>query len=370
MVWGDLANVAAKHGAVAIKNWLNTRKYSKAARFRAPTRSAAMRKGPMRPFAKRRGKRTIRRKKGAKKTSARKRGTFQKRVLNALAVDQYITYYFTATYQGSAATTSGPVPLWFTMGSQNKTLVYTGTWGGTLTVDNMLRIAETIDVGGAVGGLNMQFELRKLMVLYTYMNMSNSQANMEFYYCIARKDIPGSTPYSDIIQTLFDGWAETGVNATSLSAIQYQLTPFMSKLFCQTYKIYKRQSWKLLPGEQKTIMLSSKKPRIIRPAQYIAPTDQLTNWLTAPQGFVQLKGNRFIICRLSGQLAETAATGGSTTFTNPKIVTTTKYRYDFKYSSPINTNTTINPALGFSAATGTDTVILEETGVSATESNL
>lgn len=100
---------------------------------------------------------------------------------------------------------------------------------------------------------------------YTMKNNTNSDVELDLYWCLARRDIASQTTpinsfqngvqYADITQVLLDGAKEQGLTLTNITW-PLSLTPFQITRFCEFFKILKSQRILLGGGRNVTVKMN------------------------------------------------------------------------------------------------------------------
>lgn len=232
---------------------------------------------------------------------------------------------------------------------------------GTLTVFTISKLAALV-TSSAAGNLSIKYYLHEASLNHTVTNAENSVGYLEAYYCVARRDIPESSP--DTLTLLDDGFAEAGIASANWNNVD--VTPYQSPAFCSNYKILKVQRVKMEAGESKTFSVNWVGRKPINFGRYILPTDQTTTALTVPRLYSELKGNKFILFRLKGQVSNDI-TNKTTQIqsTAMKIDVLNRYRFKFQLmADPSSTFYTEN-ATGFTAPGTSAQIENTKTGVAA-----
>lgn len=334
-------------------------------RRKAPTRrrltarrpKLAMRAPKRRAFTKRRP--TIRRSVfKRKKVARRSRGTklTRKTVMNALEVPQYYDMQTTTRAEASAAgTTFGQGLVYAIMTGFTSASIATDFIGQTLSVAHLAILAFASDPSTGIN--NFRYLLKSVRMATAIVNMNQGTANIVCYYCMARRDLPNTLAYQNMITTLQDGFIQNG-DANAI--LKEECTPFQSALFCSNYKIYKVKKLVLLPGQRAAITITHKKPRMISMQHYASAIDQSKTWQDETYDTSFAKGSKFVMYKITGQLAEnTAATGQ--TFTAPRVLFRTDYRYEWK-ADPIQFTVIRTLNAGVTAPGATPIIVQPLTG--------
>lgn len=187
------------------------------------------------------------------------------------------------------------------------------------------------------------------MDTYELRNQSNETVSLTAYYCIARKDsifAPGegdtSTPphtISNVYNYLGAGLAENGYYANYPSGLNGGLTddvftPYMSRLFCRTFKIIKQKRVKIAPGK---VLVKKIKAgwHSFTPGDYYQNSGSAqVLWTLRTRMYDHIKGERFILWKLRGSISGVASQVTATKYiaqTTPTVIMKTTRRYEVKH---------------------------------------
>lgn len=278
-------------------------------------------------FSRRKGIRPIY--KRTRRNGARRRPKVTARaVTNCLIPWKTIKYTYGQGHTTVGYTTSGGGCKWFT------TELYTGTVSNRSErvtvllgdVQHTLDIADHIypsipkipneDKPGFVQEYTSKY-LLKGKVIYTLRNQANETEHFEAYTCITRKDknyartVGGDiTAAANNVYDIFaQGLAIRGNNALAPTADNTSLIwdttdIFNSPTFCKFFKIVKRKTFSIKPGEQKAFGLSMK-TQTINPSDLtiLKYEETATPWVNKTREYNYRKGGRFILFKIKARVA-------------------------------------------------------------------
>lgn len=192
-------------------------------------------------------------------------------------------------------------------------------------------------------------------VEYLIRNQANEKVYITAYDCYVRRntqlaqDDTLNDSTLNVYRYLSQGFGNNGYDPGNLAAtINYgmvsdELTPFQSKDFCETFKIFKVRRLAIASGQQGKHSLSVK-PRTFKPANLFLGTGNVgSSWIVANQRWQHLKGQKFTLFKIHSRVAgiETAPvqTGYQQliTGTTPTVVMYTRFKYRAKYLPMLNT---------------------------------
>lgn len=182
--------------------------------------------------------------------------------------------------------------------------------------------------------------------LYTLRNQSNETVRITAYECTARQNqLFDPTPTNLPPQTvnnkyayLASGWAENGLDinsqfATSSIMTRDEVTPFMSRMFTRNFKINRVRRIFIRPGGIKKLILRSRWRRHV-PADYVTSQGSANAWTNRETRFDTLKGERFILFKLHGNIGgidAQATMEKNISQTTPTVIMHTKRVYRCKH---------------------------------------
>nr|WAE42755.1 MAG: capsid protein [Cressdnaviricota sp.] len=300
----------------------------------------------------RRGRRRPIRNRRFRRRFGRRGGRMNRRkALRLLSMTQPIDriLYQAATQVTAPASTTGQgiQKVFFLPPAQNKSNSQVTSGYGTKYVDSFLLAFSNIN-GSNTGNLALRLMHKATFISHTMANMSNGYAYLTSYRCIARKDIA----YFDApLTNLKDGWtAGNQSGAPAVTAAPLTFTPFMSPTFCEQYKIGRKRTIKMLPGQIINFSLKYKKVFQVNLPLLVEPTDQSTSVLTAGQKWLFLKGNVFYLFSLHGALMNDSTTSTDICTSAPLLNISTRFSMEYQYVVT-DTSTFYNyGATGFTAA--------------------
>jgi len=311
----------------------------------ATARAMAKRK---RASSKRRSRKPKRGKKSFKRKSHKKRGKrsipkVRAAIMDILQQDKIFTYSCAETVVMPVTTVDQPNYVYklISCRATGSAALNQGR-GGTYPHSHVCVMADNCHAGAA-GNLTTRFLVPKYKYTTRIMNESNGFATITAYQCRWREDMGSNSTPLELFNT---GLLENSITpgtltlnnsywVPSLVPTEGQiLKPFQSPKFCQHINIDRQKVFKLGPGKQILVSLSSKKRRQFRPGKYITPTSAAQTFLTAPQTIYHLKNSRFWLFRVEGQLADTVAAAGNVTMTHPSVSFFSEYETHFKCLDP------------------------------------
>lgn len=212
---------------------------------------------------------------------------------------------------------------------------------------------------------------------YEIRNQSNEVVKLTCYTCTCRQDTqfrkvpttdpgpPITTSSNNIYNYLGTGFAENGMDinnqtATNAYLQRDQFTPFNSRYFCRHFKINKVSRMIIAPGGIRSMTLVSRW-RKHTPADYVENTGSGTSWATRSRIYDDIKGERFILFKLHGNIGGIDLQStmekeiGQTT---PTVIMKTVRKYQFKHISRPNASTVDFTITGFDA--GTASIIVDD----------
>lgn len=314
---------------------------------------------------KRRSRRVRRSRKPSRKSKRlnRKYGSkvLRKRLLNILTVpNNYIVSFGDIEQTPAASATTGKGVVYFTGSGVNSS----GTQLlNNQCIDNINRLqAVAFQIDPTANARNLKWFRVEDVIKYQLINQSNGHANIVAYYCRVRENILSSGQnYFNIINLLDAGFKE---NAVSDGLVRDEITPFQSLKFCGFIKISKVKKFVMSPGEELSLSLKTFKVRTIVMQKFFNANGTTTWKATAPD-YQWIKGNKFILFKLTGQPADNAV-GGGFTFTAPKIDMSTTTRMVYKWVQDDVENILEANAVGITAGVA-PTIMTEETDTVATD---
>lgn len=116
--------------------------------------------------------------------------------------------------------------------------------------------------------VNYQMYCQSAVMEITIRNSGDTDAIMEAYYIRGRKVLPNSFSFPSPTDVYTGGFLKQGLATDPDTGATYGpnelgfstigTTPFQCNLFCKTYTIYKRQKFRLPPGNEISIMIRSR----------------------------------------------------------------------------------------------------------------
>lgn len=221
--------------------------------------------------------------------------------------------------------------------------------------------------------------------MYMLRNQSNEQVKITCYYCTARKSdnynqvLPSIDPGTGTVQVaqnvynwLGSGFAENGIDintqfANNAGMTRDEETPFHSKMFTRQFKINRVKRIFIGPGKTKNVYMQSRW-REHKPVNYVTSQGASAAFSSRTNRFASLKGERFILFKLSGNIGGVAGqTGIEKTIgqTTPTVIMLTKRKYWAKHEPK-----PIGNALNFGDAgivTNTASIIVDSDEVAGAE---
>lgn len=303
-----------------------------------------------------------------KRRGRKRRFNRKKRAIALLSAVQPINtfVYQTAeqhilTVANATSTSAGAQCVYFNATQHNRSGAADASYPGALNINDLCVIASKFSA--TAGNLAIKYTLYSYRMLHNIVNQGNAYCYLDCFYCIARRDLTASqaTPLTD----LGTGFTLAGQNAGTVVTNSIELTPFQSTAFCINYRIYKKKTLKLDPGQQVTLSVSSRAKRRINMARLLAPTDQLSTVLNSPASITQLKGNKFILFRLRGALANDQTTQTTLGMTGAKINMFTRFMWKFQWLNDYTETIFADAQTGFGSVTNAD-IMDEATGTVTT----
>lgn len=225
-----------------------------------------------------------------------------------------------------------------------------------LAPNDLLRIANLITSSPSLP--NIKFFIHSARMMHTLINQTSATSYVSAYYCMIRRDLPIS---NSLLTILTDGFNGNGLTAAGGQAAA-DVTPFQSSLFCSIAKIYKVQHHKFEPGEERSYMISSNKRRQIDTSRFTASTSGAETFLTVPIIYDALRGNRFILFRIRGQIADDSAAHGTVGAIEAKYNIATRVQYKYQWINDVTRTLNTLPATGFGTITGVANIVNVLTG--------
>lgn len=235
----------------------------------------------------------------------------------------------------------------------------------TFDVLNILRIAQTIDPS-VDQTLNASLLIQKTSLRHIIHNRSNFDCDIQAFYCIVRRDVPNQSSHNNAVQVLQDGLFNTGISSMPATLNRAELTPYDSPGFTAVFKILRVRKRHLIPGGSTTFNVSSK-GRMISTARLIAPTSASDTYTTSPQVISWIRGSKFILFKLSTQLARDAGSSGALTSAHGGVDMVTMKKVMFKYFSRPDSKTYLQSVVGITTNSNTPVAVSTTSGASAAE---
>lgn len=234
-----------------------------------------------------------------------------------------------------------------------KSIIYEAPDHSTPRVIDLQAIANVITP--APTHASLKYHLTKVTARYEYSNMSLATTYLTAYFCKVRHNIPDlSGSYSPLI-VLGDGFAANNYNNTGTSRGQLgltdsELTPFQSSRFCSLFKIYKVKKLKLQGGESGRLTVKQPRMWTLNMDDIVTQTNvaTMTTFPLMARYYSHLKGARFILWRIEGEVTNNDAVKTQITNTSPTVNFITHYHYEFKWMSDTHSNIYTQAAVGFS----------------------
>lgn len=207
--------------------------------------------------------------------------------------------------------------------------------------------------------------------IYEIRNQSNETVYITAYICTSRQNAyfaPDDTTNNpkNIYYYLATGWSERGFDVNNQQpendAMRVDIfTPFMSRQFCHQFKINKVEKFKIEPGKIKKKSLALRWRKYI-PADLTIPTGGGSAWVAKQRKFDTLKGERFILFKLHGNVAGQATQTTIekwVTQTTPTVVMRTFRRYWGKHFPQTKKPVVYYPPFGHTGAGAAANIIVD-----------
>lgn len=214
----------------------------------------------------------------------------------------------------------------------------------------------------------------KGMDTYTLRNQSNETVRLTMYYCRCRKDTLryNGTNRENLINYLGQGFSENGYNVANADYSNAAVTtdnmnPRQSRLFCRTFKIFNQKRITIPPGESvsRSIFYRWRKHT---PADYVLTSDAATAFASRTRRYGHIKGEKFILFKLHGNIAGVAGQTDITKLiaqTTPTVIMKTERRYWHKhFPRPLGSVITFT---GHGVSAGAGSIIIDNDEVAGAE---
>lgn len=279
-------------------------------------------------------------------------------------------YEFTSP---AVSTTYGILSQYFTGIGWNSAGTVNHFGPSTISPETFCAIAAKI-TGDTAANLSQKFFFQQATLDYKLINQDNGYQYITCYYCVVRNDIPYETSAGGTnspLNWLEDGWVQSSTSYTTgtftyANAPQW-LTPFMSTSFCSRFKVYKITTLKMLPGDNVSLRLSDRRPRMINMGKYVDPTDQTTTMLTAPIIYSMIKGARFILFKQHGELCNDTTTKTDVGTSTPKVTLQTVHKTEYKWVADLSSNWYYANAIGYTTLPNGPNIQNPISGIAAAE---
>lgn len=283
----------------------------------------------------RRGK-SVRRPVRKSRVRRRNAGLTRKKLLNMLTVPNYWSAQ-------SAFQIKVPVP-----GATGKTVSYNTNAYSMPRITDLVEIATAIEPNPTSTNLKLTFT--QLLLRYEYSNMDITSTYLTAYFCRARRDVPDTLNYFSPVQIMEDGWADNNYSVGSRGVLGFDelnLDPFKSFKFCHYFNIYKVKKLKLQGGESGKLAVKCKS-RVLNMADAFTKSggDQAT-WSAYSKLWSHVKGSKFILFRVEGEIGNQETTKTNITATAPRVNFITSYNYTYKRISESRSDLIVGPVAGF-----------------------
>lgn len=198
----------------------------------------------------------------------------------------------------------------------------------TLTyINSLMPTTNTSSTGGSTDSpITNKYTIHKVKVTYSVTNMTTLPCTTELYYCHLRRDtsdVYAALPSSSIIQGFSDQNA-----AVTVSPAQ---TPFQSQFFTTWWKVTKKRTIRMLPGQTRTFVLSRNYP-ITMNMERIAPANNATE-------MTGYSFQRRLLFRTLGDPVTSSSDTSAVSYCEPSLAIITRNQATFSFDFAHNRTT-------------------------------